>query len=262
MSYVSQKVGDGSASKQKGAKLKKKDKQKINQLLNPEKQIADPDDDIFGDAGTDYIPQPRKKKSTKSVKFDDSNNTYFNSKDEMNDIPVPGSGANLKKSERNVQQSNQQQPQQQKQQQNDKEGTGGDIDAMMGMGDAYTECFPEYHSYGGMYVDSDEEDMAQMDTKTKGKSRFDFSTEEEWQRYKLNKEATPKAAFQFGQKMGDGRVNQKNLEGQNYKKQNQKMRTELSKIEGIFKDKGYGHGSAFQEGANGENLVRKRKRLE
>eukprot|EP01024_Parvocaulis_polyphysoides_P017753 TRINITY_DN17837_c0_g1_i1.p1 TRINITY_DN17837_c0_g1~~TRINITY_DN17837_c0_g1_i1.p1 ORF type:complete len:145 (+),score=35.94 TRINITY_DN17837_c0_g1_i1:244-678(+) len=138
---------------------------------------------------------------------------------------------------------------------------GGDIDAMMGMGDAYTECFPEYHSYGGMYVDSDEEDMNQMDTKTKGKSRYDFSTEEEWQRYKLKKEATPKAAFQFGQKMGDGRVNQKNLEGQSQKKQNQKMKTELSKIEGIFKEKGYGIGNAFSEDNAGDGFGKKRKRL-
>eukprot|EP01025_Chloroclados_australasicus_P053461 TRINITY_DN6294_c0_g2_i1.p2 TRINITY_DN6294_c0_g2~~TRINITY_DN6294_c0_g2_i1.p2 ORF type:complete len:193 (+),score=48.58 TRINITY_DN6294_c0_g2_i1:25-579(+) len=184
----------------------------------------------------------------------------------MADIPEAGSAGkfNDKGSDHKKQSSKQQRQQQQG-------SGGGDIDAMMGMGDAYTECFPEYHSYGGMYVDSDEEDMNQMDTKSKGKSRYDFSTEEEWQKYKLNKEATPKAAFQFGQKMGDGRVNQKNLEGSNQRKQNQKMKSELSKIEGIFKDKGYGHTGAFHEGGGaggtggqggGQNFGRKRKRLE
>ena len=39
----------------------------------------------------------------------------------------------------------------------------------------------------------------------KGKSRSDFTTEEDWQKYKSNKEAMPKAAFQFGVKMTEGR---------------------------------------------------------
>ncbi len=43
-----------------------------------------------------------------------------------------------------------------------------------------------------------------MDT-TKGKSRYDFNTEEEWMRYKETREQAPKAAFQFGVKSADGR---------------------------------------------------------
>ena len=43
--------------------------------------------------------------------------------------------------------------------------------------------------------------------------RYDFNTEEEWQKYKETREQMPKAAFQFGVKMTDGRKAHKNLPG-------------------------------------------------
>eukprot|EP00884_Botryococcus_braunii_P006803 jgi/Botrbrau1/16123/Bobra.7_2s0083.2 len=70
--------------------------------------------------------------------------------------------------------------------------------------DAYAECYPGYHTFAATVVDSDEEDYTHMDTRDKGRSRLDFDTEEQWQTYKSNKEMMPKAAYQFGVKMGMG----------------------------------------------------------
>lgn len=48
--------------------------------------------------------------------------------------------------------------------------------------DAYAECYPAYHEYNNTIVDSDDEaDFSHMDSKTGGKSRTDFDTEEQWQ---------------------------------------------------------------------------------
>ena len=48
--------------------------------------------------------------------------------------------------------------------------------------DAYAECYPEYHGYNNTIVDSDDEaDFSHMDSKTGGKSRTEFDTEEQWQ---------------------------------------------------------------------------------
>ncbi len=42
--------------------------------------------------------------------------------------------------------------------------------------------------------------------------RADFATDEEWTRYKEQKETLPRAAFQFGVKRADGRKSHKELE--------------------------------------------------
>ena len=53
--------------------------------------------------------------------------------------------------------------------------------------DAYAECYPGYHEYNNTIADSDDEaDFSHMDSKTGGKSRTDFDTEEQWQ-VRLNK---------------------------------------------------------------------------
>ena len=59
--------------------------------------------------------------------------------------------------------------------------------------------------------------------------RKDFASEEAWSSYNDKREATPRAAFQFGVKMADGRKNRKN------KDQSQKIESELKKINNIIK---------------------------
>ena len=67
----------------------------------------------------------------------------------------------------------------------------------------------------------------------KGKSRSDFTTEEDWQKYKSNKEAMPKAAFQFGVKMTEGRKVHRDLG----KAKDAKLNNQLNKIQGIMEKK-------------------------
>lgn len=72
--------------------------------------------------------------------------------------------------------------------------------------------------------------MSLLWSQEKGRSRYDFDTEEQWQEYKSVKEANPKAAFQFGVKMTEGRKAHKDL-GKN---RDQKLSNQLGKIKNIL----------------------------
>ncbi|XP_028643767.1 LOW QUALITY PROTEIN: protein Red-like [Grammomys surdaster] len=75
-----------------------------------------------------------------------------------------------------------------------------------GMSNSYAECYPA--TMDDTAVDSDEEvDYREMDqgNKTGPLCRWDFDTQEEYSEYMNNKEALPKAAFQYGIKMSEGR---------------------------------------------------------
>uniref|UniRef100_A0A670IM15 IK cytokine n=1 Tax=Podarcis muralis TaxID=64176 RepID=A0A670IM15_PODMU len=75
-----------------------------------------------------------------------------------------------------------------------------------GMSNSYAECYPA--TMDDMAVDSDEEvDYSKMDQGNKKGplGRWDFDTQEEYSEYMNNKEALPKAAFQYGIKMSEGR---------------------------------------------------------
>ncbi|CAN4084924.1 unnamed protein product [Withania somnifera] len=112
--------------------------------------------------------------------------------------------------------------------------------------ESYSECYPGYQEYNREIVDSDDEaDLSKMDMggRAKGKlHRWDFETEEEWATYNEQKEAMPKAAFQFGVKMQDGRKTRK-------QNKDQKLTNELHKINKILtrkkaeKDKGEALGT-------------------
>ncbi|KAL3679540.1 hypothetical protein R1sor_022496 [Riccia sorocarpa] len=110
--------------------------------------------------------------------------------------------------------------------------------------ESYSECYPGYQEYNREIVDSDEdEDLTKMDMGGRAKGRlhrWDFETEEEWATYNEQKEAMPKAAFQFGVKMQDGRKTRK-------QNKDQKLNNELHRINQILdrkkKDKSGGGGS-------------------
>ncbi|XP_046899021.1 protein Red [Hypomesus transpacificus] len=75
-----------------------------------------------------------------------------------------------------------------------------------GMSNSYAECYPA--TMDDLAVDSDEEvDYTKMDQGNKKGplGRWDFDTQEEYSDYMNNKEALPKAAFQYGIKMSEGR---------------------------------------------------------
>ncbi|KAK9955912.1 hypothetical protein ABG768_015753 [Culter alburnus] len=74
------------------------------------------------------------------------------------------------------------------------------------MSNSYAECYPA--TMDDLAVDSDEEvDYSKMDQGNKKGplGRWDFDTQEEYSDYMNNKEALPKAAFQYGIKMSEGR---------------------------------------------------------
>nr|CBX24443.1 hypothetical_protein [Oryza glaberrima] len=74
--------------------------------------------------------------------------------------------------------------------------------------DSCSECYPGYQAKGRLH-------------------RWDFETEEEWAKYNDQKEAMPKAAFQFGVKMQDGRKTRK-------QNMDQKLTNDLHKINKIL----------------------------
>lgn len=85
----------------------------------------------------------------------------------------------------------------------DKKANLGDF---FGMSNSYAECYPA--TMDDLAVDSDEEaDYSKMDQGNKKGplGRWDFDTQEEYSDYMNNKEALPKAAFQYGIKMSEGR---------------------------------------------------------
>ncbi|PIA33164.1 hypothetical protein AQUCO_04200136v1 [Aquilegia coerulea] len=100
--------------------------------------------------------------------------------------------------------------------------------------ESYSECYPGYQEYNREVVDSDDEDdLSKMDMGGRAKGRlhrWDFETEEEWATYNEQKEAMPKAAFQFGVKMQDGRKTRK-------QNKDQKITNELHKINKILSRK-------------------------
>ncbi|KAL5223582.1 hypothetical protein ABZP36_010221 [Zizania latifolia] len=97
--------------------------------------------------------------------------------------------------------------------------------------DSYSECYPGYQVYNHEIAGSDDEDdLSKMDMGGRAKGRlhrWDFETEEEWAKYNEQKEAMPKAAFQFGVKMQDGRKTRK-------QNKDQKLTNDLHKINKIL----------------------------
>ncbi|KAF3439742.1 hypothetical protein FNV43_RR18020 [Rhamnella rubrinervis] len=114
--------------------------------------------------------------------------------------------------------------------------------------ESYSECYPGYQEYNREIVDSDDEDdLSKMDMGGRAKGRlhrWDFETEEEWATYNEQKEAMPKAAFQFGVKMQDGRKTRK-------QNKDQKLTNELHKINKILarkkEESGEGGGGHYDD---------------
>ncbi|XP_057313746.1 protein Red-like [Hydractinia symbiolongicarpus] len=74
--------------------------------------------------------------------------------------------------------------------------------------DSYAECYPGAMEMNDAAGDSDDDaDYSKMDMGNKKGplKRWDFENEEDYNSYMENKEAMPKAAFQFGIKMQEGR---------------------------------------------------------
>lgn len=86
------------------------------------------------------------------------------------------------------------------------------LSCLAGTPTGYAECYPGQHEMHDAIEDSDDEvDYTKMDLGyLKGAvSRWDFDSQEDYNEYLSNKEALPRAAFQYGLKMSDGRRTRK-----------------------------------------------------
>jgi len=113
--------------------------------------------------------------------------------------------------------------------------------------EGYAECYPGFDEMHDAIDDSDDDfdqtDFSKMDPgKKKGTvGRWDFDSVEEYSEYMSNKEALPKAAFQFGVKMNDGRKTRKaNKSEKNEKAQLDRQWNQIQQI--MSKRKGDGAG--------------------
>ncbi|RWS27678.1 IK cytokine down-regulator of HLA class II-like protein [Leptotrombidium deliense] len=100
--------------------------------------------------------------------------------------------------------------------------------------ESYAECYPGAPENDDAILDSDDEvDYSKMDMGNKKGTigRWDFDTAEEYGEYMSNKEAMPKAAFQYGVKMADGRKTRRI--GKN-KDEKAKLDRDLQKINAIL----------------------------
>ncbi|EDV19928.1 uncharacterized protein TRIADDRAFT_64358 [Trichoplax adhaerens] len=100
--------------------------------------------------------------------------------------------------------------------------------------DYYAECYPGAMEVDDAMADSDEEaDYSKMDMGNKKGpvGRWDFENEEDYNKYMEKREALPKAAFQFGVKMADGRKTRR----QGVKDDKSKLDREWQQISNIIK---------------------------
>ncbi|KAH8308340.1 hypothetical protein KR059_010757 [Drosophila kikkawai] len=124
--------------------------------------------------------------------------------------------------------------------------------------EGYAECYPGLEEMNDAIDDSDDEvDYTKMDLGNKKGpiGRWDFDTQEEYSDYMSTKEALPKAAFQYGVKMQDGRKTRKNKTEKNEKaeldREWQKIQTIIQKRK-LPKDGGGGGGGSSGGGGGDE----------
>eukprot|EP00116_Pleurobrachia_bachei_P011646 sb/3471908/ len=117
--------------------------------------------------------------------------------------------------------------------------------------DSYMECYPGAMEETATYDSDEEADYSKMDMGNKKGplTRWDFDSEDKYNSYMDNREALPKAAFQFGIKMSEGRKNKKQTKAADEK---QKLDREMQKINALLnkrKATGGGEGGVAEKAA-------------
>ncbi|XP_044763442.1 protein Red [Coccinella septempunctata] len=150
--------------------------------MEPEQKRAkrpDFDDSIYGDIG-DYVPTKSSKDKDRSKR-----QPYFDKHEEQVDNNAPTLKVNK---------------------------SAQILNKLTQEPEGYAECYPGLEEMNDAIDDSDDEvDYSKMDLGNKKGpiGRWDFDTAEEYSDYMNQKEALPKAAFQYGLKMADGRRSRK-----------------------------------------------------
>ena len=104
----------------------------------------------------------------------------------------------------------------------------------------YSECYPGLGEFDDAMGESDDEvDFSKMDNGNKKGpiTKWDFANEEAYSNYQLQREALPKAAFQYGVKMSDGRKTRKSAGKPHVDKHKSKIDRDFNKIMKIINHK-------------------------
>nr|CAD7201003.1 unnamed protein product [Timema douglasi] len=201
-------------------KGKKKDKGRLDSKGNKL-----PDESIYGEIG-DYVPSMTRQEAVEKEK---RRGPYFEKPEEevgWSTKPKSQDSRKMEQSEkpaaeRKVTIQNQSRAQQL-------------LTRLAAEPEGYAECYPGLEEMQDAIDDSDEEvDYTKMDLGNKKGpiGRWDFDTQEEYSDYMNNKEALPKAAFQYGVKMADGRRTRKYHKEKNEKAE---LDREWQKIQNII----------------------------
>jgi IK cytokine len=232
-------------------KIKKKN-------FKPEDKLQDTIDNsigIYDDIG-EYQPNLSKKEPLKKDKKDSSHRKYFEKDNKEEDIEHAGPSKevasefirniNQKYSSKDIKDEEEMKNKKEKKDNSSSNGMSVKFAA-----DSYAECYPGTIAEEDVNVDSDEEaDFAKMDLGNKKGpvNRWDFDTNEEYTEYMSNREAMPKAAFQFGVKMEDGRKSRRlPAEQDNKKNEKVKLDKEWGKISKIIDKRKSGGGGGDSE---------------
>ncbi|ERL92566.1 protein Red [Dendroctonus ponderosae] len=215
LSYLRQ--GNRKKNKHKRAIDDTKDYEKeeeIDDSKKPAKRSNNTDDSIYGDIG-DYVPartsHHKHKEPHRESRSSKHNPSYFDKQDHRESVDNAAPSFRVNKSAE-ILNKLQQEP------------------------EGYAECYPGLEEMNDAIDDSDDEvDYSKMDLGNKKGpiGRWDFDTAEEYSDYMNQKEALPKAAFQYGLKMADGRRSRK------HKDKNEKahLDREWQKIQNIIQKK-------------------------
>ncbi|KNC74202.1 hypothetical protein SARC_13243, partial [Sphaeroforma arctica JP610] len=112
--------------------------------------------------------------------------------------------------------------------------------------DPYGEFYPDAMGSSALAYDSEDDEKSElafsrMDKGTAGNkglvSRYDFDDDEAYEKAKSEQEALPKAAFQFGRKMADGRATRRHKGSSTKISKDKKIDRDLNMINQIMKNK-------------------------
>lgn len=211
----------------RGKKNKKRDRDKPLFKLD-EKLDADKDISIYDDVG-DYKPSRRdrdNKSKAAHAEYEKSGRNYFNEDPKREEkvegeiiLPPPPKISAF-------------------------------ISRITAEPEGYAECYPGLEEMNDAIDDSDDEvDYTKMDLGNKKGpiGRWDFDTQEEYSDYMSTKEALPKAAFQYGVKMQDGRKTRKHKTEKNEKAE---LDREWQKIQNIIQKR---KGDGGDDGPSGKS---------
>ncbi|KAK9502290.1 hypothetical protein O3M35_011088 [Rhynocoris fuscipes] len=176
---------------------------------------------IFPDAG-DYVPSTNKQNDRKKI------SNYFKDTEKA---PSPPRNIESKKI---VQSGTKKESR-----------AAGILSRLAAEPTGYAECYPGLDEMQDAIDDSDDEvDYTKMDQGNKKGpvGRWDFDTQEEYSQYMNTKEALPKAAFQYGVKMADGRRTRKHNKEKNERAE---LDREWNKIQNIIQKRKEPDGSAL-----------------